>query len=133
LDLLDYRRSVFELYRQIRQLGTESLEAHKLWISTRNTLFAEHPQSALDSKQKKTFSGLHYWEYNPQYRVMATLDTAVEPVEYTIAAGDDGSVIIRQIGQVSFELPTGKGTLGVFWINGYGGGVFIPFKDATNR
>jgi uncharacterized protein (DUF1684 family) len=133
LDLLDYRRTVFDLYRQVRELGTHSPEAYALWRNTRNRLFAEHSQSALDAEQKATFSGLPYWDYQPAYRVIAKLDTDIEAVEYTIAAGDDGSVKIRQIGQVSFELPTGKGRLGVFWIDGYGGGIFIPFKDATNK
>lgn len=132
LDLLNYRRTVFNLYEKIRELDTDSAEAHPLWIETRDRLFGEHSQSALSDEQKATFSGLQYWDYDPRYRVVAELDTDVEAVSYDISAGDDGSVSIRQIGQVSFELPTGSGTLGVFWIEGYGGGVFIPFKDATN-
>jgi uncharacterized protein len=48
-------------------------------------------------------------------------------------AGDDGKVKVSQIGKVSFDLPTGSGSLGVYWIGGYGGGVFIPFRDASNQ
>ncbi len=132
LDLLDYRRIVFDLYSQIRALGTDSPEAYALWLGTRNQLFGTHTQSALLEEDKATFKGLPYWDYNPEYRVVAKLDTDVEAVEYNISAGDDGSVRIRQIGQVQFSLPSGQGTLGVFWIDGYGGGVFIPFKDASN-
>lgn len=132
LDLLDYRRKIFELYRQVRILGTESPEAYSLWVETRNKLFGEHSQSALFEQDKPNFKGLPYWDYNPDYRVVAKLNTDVESVEYNISAGDDGSVPIRQIGQVKFDLPTGTGSLGVFWIDGYGGGVFIPFKDVTN-
>lgn len=132
LDLLDYRRKTFELYRQVRELGTESPEAYSLWIETRNKLFGEHSQSALLEQDKPNFKSLPYWDYNPNYRVVAKLNTDVEPIEYNISAGDDGSVTIRQIGQVKFDLPTGTGSLGVFWIDGYGGGVFIPFKDVSN-
>lgn len=133
LDLLDYRRTVFNLYSKIRELGTNSTEAYQEWIGVRNQLFAEHSQSALDDTQKATFSGLAYWNYQPAYRVLAKLDTDVDPIEYEISAGDDGYVTIKQVGKVNFLLPTGKGSLGVFWIKGYGGGIFIPFKDATNN
>lgn len=132
LDLLDYRRRVFSLYQKIRQLGTQSPEAYQLWINTRNQLFGEHSQSALLPEIKANFSGLPYWDYDPAYCVVSELNTNVDPVEYEISAGDDGTVTIQQIGQVDFDLPTGHGQLGVFWIEGYGGGIFIPFKDATN-
>ncbi len=133
LDLLDYRRTTFDLYRQIRSLGTDSNAAYRLWVDTRNHLFGQHSQSALLPETKAKFSGLSYWDYDATYRVIAELETDVEPVEYQISAGDDGVVTIRQIGQVQFELPIGKGRLGVFWIDSYGGGIFIPFKDATNN
>ena len=108
LNLLDYRRIVFDLYAKIRAMGTDSPEAYVLWVNTRNQLFGTHSQSALDEQQKSDFTGLPYWDYDPGYRVIAKLDTDVEPVEYDISAGDDGSVKIKQIGQVSFELPTGN-------------------------
>jgi len=31
-----------------------------------------------------------------------------------------------------FDLPNGKGSLAVYWIHAYGGGLFILFKDGTN-
>lgn len=133
LDLLDYRRTVFDLYAKIREMGSDYPEAYALWVKTRNQLFGTHPQSALDAEQKSNFRGLPYWNYNPAYRVVAKLDTDVEVAEYDISAGHDGTVTIKQIGKVSFELPPGRGTLGVFWITGYGGGIFMPFKDATNN
>ncbi|GAB5490303.1 MAG: hypothetical protein Phog2KO_05180 [Phototrophicaceae bacterium] len=133
LELLDYRRTVFDLYSDIRRLGTNSAEAYHQWVSVRNQLFAEHSQSALDEGQKATFSGLSYWDYQSDYCVHAELDRDVEAVTYDISAGNDGTVTIRQIGQVKFDVATGQGSLGVFWIEGYGGGIFIPFKDATNN
>jgi uncharacterized protein len=129
LDLVDYRRRVFEMYRQIRELGAEG---HELFRRERDKLFAEHPQSALDEQQKLSFKGLAYYDYNPAYRVLTKLEDA-EPKEYLLDAGDDGKVKVSQIGKVSFDLPKGSGSLGVYWIGGYGGGVFIPFRDASNQ
>jgi uncharacterized protein len=132
LDLLDYRRRVFELYRQVRERGTESPQSHALFRRERDSLFAEHSQSALDDEQKKEFKGLRYYDYNPAYRVLGTLE-ATEPKSYQLAVGDDGTVLMNQIGKVSFNLPKGSGSLGVYWISGYGGGLFIPFRDTTNQ
>jgi uncharacterized protein len=132
LDLLDYRRRVFEIYRQVRELGTDSPQAQAIFRRQRDNLFAEHSQSALDAEQKKSFRGLNYYDYNPAYRVLATLEAA-EPKSYQLPEGDDGTVIIGQIARVSFELPQGSGSLGVYWISGYGGGLFIPFRDTTNQ
>jgi uncharacterized protein len=132
LDLLDYRRRVFAMYSQIREQGTSTPASFALFHATRDDLFATHPQSALDTQQKSTFRGLRYYEYNPAYRVLATVNQDIEQVEYFADGGHDGDVKIRQIGQVDFELPNGTGSLGVFWIAGYGGGIFIPFRDATN-
>src|SRR5688572_10446352 len=132
LDLLDYRRRVTAMYASIRVAGINAPESFALFRATRDELFARHPQSALDATQKQSFTHLNYYAYNPAYRVLAEVELLDAPLEYETDGGDDGAVKIRQIGQVIFELPQGSGSLGVFWIAGYGGGVFIPFRDATN-
>jgi uncharacterized protein len=133
LDLLDYRRRTFEMYRQIRKLGTSSTQAFTVFKKTRDDLFANHSQSALDDEQKKSFQGLGYYDYNPAYRVLAQLIPDEIQQEYTIDTGDDDTVTTRQIGTIEFKLPNGSGSLAVFWIRAYGGGIFIPFRDKTNQ
>jgi uncharacterized protein (DUF1684 family) len=132
LELLDYRRRVAEMYRFVRELGTDAPAAHAHFQRVRDELFHTHPQSPLDAQQKTTFQGLGYFDYDPAFRVVARVDTGVESVSYELDLGEDGLVTLRQFGQVSFELPTGSGTLGLFWIVGYGGGLLLPFQDTTN-
>jgi len=133
LDLLDYRRRVFAMYQRIRELGTDAPEAFALFCSTRDDLFGGHPQSALDEKQMQAFTGLRYHDYDPAYRVISELKRADSSLPETVLdGGEDGAIGIRQIGEVHFDLPTGTGHLGVFWVLGYGGGIFIPFRDTTN-
>jgi uncharacterized protein (DUF1684 family) len=132
LDLLDYRRRVAELYQFLRECGTDAPQAFTHFRQVRDDLFLTHPQSPLDDDQKPSFAGLHYYDYDPAFRVVARVDTDVEAMDYELELGDDGPLRIRQFGQVSFELPTGPGALALFWIMGYGGGVFLPFRDATN-
>lgn len=132
LELVNYRQRVFDLYRQVRDLGTATPAAWDLFRAERDDLFGQHPQSALSAAQKATFSGLPYYAYNPAYHVTATIAPVPEPLIIPIELADDGPVTLRRIGRVSFTLPTGPGALDVFWLMGYGGGVFLPFRDATN-
>ena len=132
LDLLDYRRRVAEMYRVVREMGTDAPEAHAPFRRVRDELFQTHPQSPLDEQQKATFQGLRYFDYDPAFRIVARVDTGAEPIRYELDLGEDGLVTLKQFGQVSFQVPTGSGTLGLFWIAGYGGGLFLPFRDATN-
>ena len=132
LDLLDYRHKIFELYRDIRALGDDPAGRIK-FQQVKDEIFRTHPQSALNDEQKSAFSGLQYYDYDPAYRVIAKVDLNVEPETLTIELEGDGRFSYRRFGKVTFTLPTGTGSLSLFWINGYGGGIFLPFGDATNR
>jgi uncharacterized protein (DUF1684 family) len=130
-DLLDYRRRIADLYQTVRDTEGDS-ETWEWFRNQREWLFSTHPQSALDAEQKRSFRGLAYFSYNPDYRVVAEIDSRVEPTEFTVELGQDGQLRYQRIGRVEFDLPTGYGALNVYWIMGYGGGVFLPFGDATN-
>jgi uncharacterized protein (DUF1684 family) len=132
LDLLDYRRRVAEMYRRVRELGTGAPGAHAHFRRVRDELFHTHPQSPLEKGQRATFQGLRYFDYDPAYRVVARVEPDLEPARYELDVGEDGLIILEQLGRVSFQVPTGSGTLGLFWIAAYGGGLFLPFGDATN-
>lgn len=132
LDLLDYRRTVSELYAVVRAHNSDDTP-YPIWRDTRDDLFANHSHSALDSEQKAQFSGLHYYDYDPAYDVVGDFSADVEPKDYHVDVGDDGEIHYKRIGEVTVTLPTGTGTLSVFWIMGYGGGIFIPFGDTTNK
>ena len=132
LDLLDYRCRVTEMYRQIRE-SEDPFAAWTMFRQTRDDLFQSHPQSPLDRAQKEAFSGLSYYDYDPAYRIIAAVDTTVEPETLEYELGEDGLLHCTRFGKVSVILPMGTGTLSLFWINGYGGGVFLPFGDTTNR
>jgi uncharacterized protein (DUF1684 family) len=132
LDLLDYRRRVSDLYHTIRESGDQPGVC--AWFrQQRDELFRTHSQSALDAGQKAAFTGLEYYPYDPAYRVIAPVSHAIEPVTFQIDLGDDGSFSYLHFGEATFELPTGTGKLSLFWIMGYGGGLFVPFGDTTNN
>ncbi|MBC7869919.1 MAG: DUF1684 domain-containing protein [Chitinophagaceae bacterium] len=132
LDLLDYRRRVSQLYHTVREANGDS-SACDVFRKARDELFHTHSQSALDEIQKAAFSGLLYYDYDPGYRVVARVNRDVEPETLYVELGEDGNFAYRRFGRVTFELPTGKGALSLFWITGYGGGVFLPLGDSTNN
>jgi uncharacterized protein (DUF1684 family) len=51
-------------------------------------------------------------------------------MELPVSAG--GTMAMRRIGHVEIPFPAGARRLGVFWMSGYAGGLFIPFRDASN-
>jgi hypothetical protein len=129
LDLLDYRRRVFTLYDEVRRLaGTDPAAAHARWRAVRDELFGRHPQSAIAPEDRARFRGLSYFAYDPRFRYAAQLITEAsgERLEVTTSTGE--AMWLRRIGRV--DLPIG--TLPVFWIDVYGGGIFVPFRDGTS-
>jgi uncharacterized protein (DUF1684 family) len=43
-----------------------------------------------------------------------------------------GQEELTRIGFVDVPFPSGARRLGVYWMSGYAGGLFVPFRDATN-
>ena len=43
-----------------------------------------------------------------------------------------GAMVFRKIGSVEIPFAAGPRSLSVYWMEGYAGGLFVPFRDATN-
>jgi uncharacterized protein (DUF1684 family) len=126
LSLLDWRRRVAALYREIRE-DPDPKHAHELWRSTRDRLMAGHPDSPLPVDERDGFTGLPVAAYDPGLRFEVEVDTDAGPLRMEVATGTDGVVAFDRIGIVC--LPD-LGSLDVWWLAAYGGGVFVPVKDA---
>jgi hypothetical protein len=138
LGLADWRRRIAELYADVRRLAAvDAIAAHALWRGIRETLYREHPQSPVPSADRAAFEALHF-EYDPAVR----FETAVEPeLPVGPAVGGIGlqlpnsgadTLSFHRIGSVHVPFPEGSRRLSVFWMQGYAGGLFLPFRDATN-
>ena len=128
LDLLDWRRTVFAMYAAVRA-GVERDPERTLaeFRAARERLIGEHPQSPIPPERRADFRGLDHWPYDPALR----FEVSVEPAEpdRLIAHSLDGEPYpLDRIGRVRLPL----GDLEVYWIQVYGGGVFLPFRDATS-
>jgi uncharacterized protein (DUF1684 family) len=132
LELLDWKRRVIELYRGVRhQSVTDPSAGWSLWRSGRDSLFRTHSQSPLPPDARKDFEGLAYFEYDPDMRVMAEIEEAAAR-RFDIPASDGSVMSFTRFGMAAFRLAGETHELELYWLDAYGGGVFVPFKDATN-
>ncbi len=128
LDLLDWKRRVFELYAEVRAVS-DPVAAWVRWHETRDELFGSHPQSPLPDRA--AFRGLDYFPYDRDLRVLADVEPAApEPREIAGSAGS--TVVFTRFALAGFDLAGERHSLELYWLEGYGGGIFVPFGDATN-
>ncbi|GIW11091.1 MAG: hypothetical protein KatS3mg061_2148 [Dehalococcoidia bacterium] len=128
--LVDWRRQVAGLYADVRASGADPAAAAR-FRAGRDRLFAQHPQSPLAPEQRAHFRGLSYFPYDPAYRLVVPVRSA-PPAERTVPAGEDGVVHLVRVGRLEFVLAGVPCGLEVYWLRGYGGGLFLPFADATS-
>lgn len=130
LELLDYKHRVFEVYAAVRN-SDDPEAAWGLWRSTRDDLFASHPQSPVPSSERGAFAGLEYFGYDPRARVLA--DVSDEPPEHLeIGTSGGGTYGFTRLGTARFSLYETDLELALWWLDGYGSGLFLPFRDASS-
>jgi uncharacterized protein (DUF1684 family) len=134
--LADWRRRVSELYSEVRTIAAaDPLASHVHWRSARESLFRTHPQSPIPLDRRLGFE-LRCFDYDPRMR----FDVVVEPLtgSANVLTSDmlvdmrNPGMSLTSIGRVTLSFTAGPRWLSVFWMPGYAGGLFIPFRDATN-
>lgn len=129
IDVADWRLRTFALYDAVRRIAADSpAEAHSYWRHQRDLMFATHRASPLTAEGKASFSGLRTADYDPIYRFHVPLTKEGAGREMSVETGTDGTVNFVRLG--TFDLPE-LGQLAVWKLRGYGGGIFLPFRDAT--
>jgi uncharacterized protein (DUF1684 family) len=130
LDLLDWKRRIFALYAEVRAAASP-MESWMRWQDVRDELFGSHPQSPVPRAQRESFSGLSYFPYDPELRVVGEL-VPLEQTAVGIGASNGAPIRFLRFAEARFELLGEMQVLDVYWLEAYGGGVFLPFGDATN-
>jgi uncharacterized protein (DUF1684 family) len=121
LEVASWRREVHALYAAVRA-QPEPEAAHALWVEQRSRMFQEHPASPRRGDQT-----LRHAPYDPAYRFVVPVEPAeLDPWEFRSAT--DGVVPFVNIGTVTLG---DLGTVAVWWLDSYGGGVFLPLRDGS--
>lgn len=129
--LASWRRTVGELYAQIRAADDETrAEACDRFRRARDALFHHHPDTPLSADKLAAFRGIEYFPHDDKWRVMGRVEAA-DGEGFDIPLARDGVLRVSPAGRVEFELLGCMNTLTVFWMEGYGGGLWLPFGDAT--
>src|SRR5690349_2116438 len=124
LTLLDWKRHVFGLYAEVRA-HSQPHHAWQQWRDVREELFRSHPQSPSHAARPT------YFDYDPALRVYAAAEPA-ERIRRDIATSGDEPYSFTRFGRARFEVRGEEQTLDLYWLLGYGGGVFLSFADATS-
>lgn len=136
LALADWRRRVAALYVEVRAMAaTDPSIAHAHWRVVRETLYRSHPQSPVPSAERAAFRAVHF-PYDPALRVVASVEPAPAPApgggDLALPGSGPDQLAFERIGTVRIRFAEGERTLSLFWMAGYAGGLFLPFRDATN-
>ncbi|MEA2545033.1 MAG: uncharacterized protein QOI09_306 [Chloroflexota bacterium] len=151
LELADWRRAVAALYADVRRLaGTDPAAALAHWRKTRQALYRDHPQSPVLAGERGSFRARHF-KHDPALRFEVLVEPPPEEGQTASpglggfgAAGGPGGLSIElpvsvggvmsfsRVGTVAVPFAAGARRLELYWMAGYAGGLFLPFRDATN-
>ena len=152
LELADWRRRVAAAWEAWRHdAAADAAAATAAYRAGKDILFRDHPQAPLLPERRAAFTGLAYWPYDPAWRMRVRLEPADDALPgphdeppgaallgratalggLALPNSGRGDPRFRRIGRVALSGPLAGEHLAVFWLEGYGGGLFVPFRDAT--
>lgn len=130
LALADWRRRINALYCDVRRIGA-SRESRQHWHQTRSEMFRHHPASPLPSAARAGAPDIAVYDYDPALRFeVGTLPVA--PDTQDVDLGADGVMIRQALARTDGLAQRLGAELTLFWIGGYGGGLFLPYADVTS-
>jgi uncharacterized protein (DUF1684 family) len=125
LELAEWRRAVGELYARVRALDATP-EAWALWQAEKERLYRHHPQSPVPHERRASHA-FTCFDHDPAMHVTAELvPTAPRHID-----GDGAVPGMTLVGSLAFSLAGSEQRLGAYWLDGYAGGLFVPFVDVT--
>jgi uncharacterized protein (DUF1684 family) len=129
--LADWRQRIGMLYGAVREAPSPA-GGWRIWRDGRDDLFRNHPMSPLPQDQRRTFSSIACYNYDGALRFSVDLEMVETPrtIEYDLGA--DGRTVMKTIARTSGLSGSLGAELTLYWIEGYGGGLFIPFADRTS-
>lgn len=128
--LADWRLRISGLYGDIRS-KTDPEQGWRQWRDTRRALFRSHPMSPIAGPKRGHYKGPIVFAYDPGLRFAVDLlpiAGSAEPVDL----GADGMLERRPVARTVGLIESLSAELTLYWIEGYGGGLFMPFRDATS-
>jgi len=130
--LADWRRSVNAEYAAVRSGVADPEGAARRFRAARDRLFREHPESPIAAAHRHEWRGVEWYAYAPAWRLKGVVEPAAKRETFEITLASDGILRCTRIGHVRFTVGGRPARLAVYWLEGYGGGIWLPFADATS-
>ena len=132
LRLAHWRRTVAEHYAAVRAAThLDPRQAATDFRAARDRLFRDHPDSPIPAELRGAWKGTRWYDYDPDWRVVAAVVPDPARREFTIDLATDGTLRCARIAHARFVRDGAAASLALYWLEGYGGGVWLPFVDAT--
>jgi uncharacterized protein (DUF1684 family) len=131
--LADWRHTVAEQYAAVRALaGSDGLAAAAQFRAARTRMFREHRDSPIAAERRSAWEGLRWYPYAAAWRVHGTIDPTPARHTFDIPLASDGVLRCTRVGHARFSIAERSASLAMYWFEGYGGGLWIPFSDASS-
>jgi uncharacterized protein (DUF1684 family) len=150
LQLADWRRRIATLYAEVRSHASSNPAAALAhWRAVRSHLYCTHPQSPVPVHERETFRAQHF-PHDPalRFEVPIILDVigherrgghaeVAEPAApgarvEAIPTSAGSNMVMQRLGWIDVPFPAGERRLTLYWLEGYTGGLYLPFGDSTN-
>jgi len=128
--LADWRRRINDIYARVRAME-DPYQGWRYWHDARTDLFRSHPMSPLPEAEKRGLQQIAVFPYDPDLRFEVGLKP-VEKARFEDDLGGDGVLKYSSLAKTAGLKAALGAELTVYWIEGYGGGLFIPFRDASS-
>jgi hypothetical protein len=133
VSLAGWRRTVAGLYADVRTLAaTDPQRAAIAFREARDRLFREHSESPIADAARANWPGAAWYPYDPAWRTVGVVKRLAQRATFEIPLAADGLTRCTRVGTVAFNLHGAHATLALYWFEGYGGGLWLPFADASN-
>ena len=130
LSLINWRREIFSIYDEVRS-EKDGILAWNKWKDKREKLFKFHPESpTFDPKKQSGFNDAPVlYSYNQKFSLFSKFEL-ISNSEIIELNTDENSITRLKPFIKTTNLKDFLGIeLTVFKIEGYGGGLFLPFTD----
>lgn len=131
LEVADWRRETAEIYAVARALEDRE-DAWHYWRRARDEYFRCHPATPLNGDDLADFTANSYYGYDPAWRFAVDLVAVSDRHPFSVDLAEDGELILEPCAATSGLSAKLGGELTIYRLNGYGGGLFLPFADGTS-
>ena len=130
--LAEWRRNVALEYAAVRSGVADPEGVAKHFRASRDRLFREHPESPIAPDARRDWRGVAWYAYAPAWRLKGVLEPATKRDTFEISLAADGILRCTRVGHVRFAVGGRQARLAIYWLEGYGGGIWLPFADTTS-